>query len=120
MPFYAHINSLNVVDDVIVAEPHEINLKDDASSWIETCPDTRGGKWIDFETNEEGSGTPLRMNYAGIGMIYDSERDAFIAKKPADSFVLNEQTCQWEPPVPHPNDGLIYRWAEESLSWVRV
>jgi len=61
----------------------------------------------------------LRKNYAGPGMIYDPIRDAFIPQKPVDtpSWILNEETCLWEAPVPRPNDGKLYAWNEETLSW---
>jgi hypothetical protein len=39
-------------------------------------------------------GTPFRKNHAGIGMTYDEDRDAFIPKKPFNSWILNEDTCQ--------------------------
>lgn len=62
----------------------------------------------------------FRKNYAGIGYTYDAQRDAFIAPKPYPSWVLNETTCQWEPPVPYPNDGKEYAWDEQTQSWVPV
>lgn len=62
----------------------------------------------------------FRKNYAGIGYIYDSVRDAFIAPKPFSSWVLNENTCQWEPPVMRPNDGKNYHWNEPTTSWILV
>lgn len=65
-------------------------------------------------------GTPLRKNYAGIGYTYDEQRDAFIPPKPYSSWVLNEETCLWEPPVPYPADGQMYRWDEATVSWVLV
>jgi hypothetical protein len=58
-------------------------------------------------------------NYAGIGYIYDSVRDAFISQKPFESFVLNEDTCRWEAPVPKPNDKTkLFYWDENNLSWI--
>ena len=48
-------------------------------------------------------GTPFRKNHAGIGFTYDSQRDAFIPPKPYNSWVLNEQTCNWEAPIPYPD-----------------
>ena len=63
-------------------------------------------------------GIPLRKNHAGIGMTYDEDRDAFIPKKPFNSWVLNETTCLWESPVAYPNDGNEYYWNENTLSWV--
>jgi hypothetical protein len=45
----------------------------------------------------------------GIGMTYDEDRDAFIPKKPFNSWILNEQTCLWEAPVAKPTtDGNKY------------
>jgi hypothetical protein len=60
----------------------------------------------------------FRKNYAGIGFKYDSERDAFIPPKPFDSWLLNEDTCKWDPPVAYPTDGNRYTWDEENQQWV--
>lgn len=59
----------------------------------------------------------FRKNYAGIDYIYDENRDAFIAPKSFNSWILNEQTCQWNPPIPYPNDGKKYVWNESELKW---
>ena len=59
----------------------------------------------------------FRKNFAGIGYSYDQTRDAFIPKKPFNSWVLNEQTCLWNAPVARPNDGKMYNWNEQNLSW---
>ena len=61
--------------------------------------------------------TPFRKNHAGIGYTYDETRDAFIPKKPFNSWILNEDTCRWESPVAYPQDGNNYRWNEQTLSW---
>jgi hypothetical protein len=60
----------------------------------------------------------FRKNYAGLGFIYDEERDAFIPPKPYESWSLNEETCRWEPPVPHPEDKKLYLWDEETQNWI--
>jgi hypothetical protein len=65
------------------------------------------------------SGT-IRKNYAGIGYTYDTVRDAFISPKPYNSWVLDEATCQWKPPVAYPTDDKRYDWDEETLSWIEV
>ena len=62
-------------------------------------------------------GTPLRKNHAGIGFTYDEDKDAFIPPKPYASWLLNETTCQWDPPVVKPDDGQRYSWNEETTSW---
>jgi hypothetical protein len=63
-------------------------------------------------------GTPFRKNYAGIGYTYDSQRDAFIPEKPYNSWILNENTCNWDAPVAYPTDGNMYNWNEENQNWV--
>jgi hypothetical protein len=78
--------------------------------WKQTSYNTKAG------IHTEG-GTPLRKNHAGIGYTYDSNRDAFIAPKPYNSWILNEQTCNWDAPVARPNDGNMYKWNEEILNW---
>ena len=80
------------------------------SIWKQTSYNTYGG------VNKNG-GTPLRKNYGGIGMTYDEDRDAFIYPKPFNSWILNENTCLWEAPVTHPNDGEIYKWNETNQTW---
>ena len=59
----------------------------------------------------------FRKNYAGIGYTYDEDRDAFIPKKPFNSWILNEDTCHWESPITHPNDNKIYAWNEQIQNW---
>ena len=46
-----------------------------------------GGTWKQTSYNAN-----MRKNYAGKGFTYDSSRDAFIAPKPFDSWVLNDET----------------------------
>lgn len=71
------------------------------------------GTWK--QTSYSGS---FRKNYAGVDFVYSEELDAFIAPQPFPSWILNEETCQWESPVPHPADGKYYVWDEDSQSWV--
>ena len=59
----------------------------------------------------------FRKNYAGVGFIYDEDRDAFIPKKPYNSWILNEQTCNWEAPIAYPTDGQRYQWNEQIQNW---
>ena len=62
----------------------------------------------------------IRKNYAGVGMTYDEDRDAFIPKKPFNSWILNEDTCRWDAPVVKPNDGQNYNWNETIQNWELV
>jgi hypothetical protein len=59
----------------------------------------------------------IRKNHAGVGYTYNEDRDAFIAPKPFNSWLLNEETCKWEAPVAMPDDGQRYSWNEETTSW---
>jgi hypothetical protein len=78
--------------------------------WKQTSYNTHGGV-------HNNGGTPLRKNHAGIGYTYDEDRDAFIPKKPFNSWVLNETTCLWESPIPYPQDNNRYNWNEQNQSW---
>jgi len=104
-----------VVTQVIVAEPEFFQTFVDSSpgEWIQTSYNTHGGV-------HKNGGTPLRKNYAGIGFTYDAGRDAFIPPKLFESWVLNENTCLWDPPTPYPADGKDYYWDEDTISWVEV
>ena len=62
----------------------------------------------------------IRKNYAGIGYTYDAARDAFIPPKPFNSWVLDEDTCQWQAPTPYPQDGKRYQWVEDDLNWQQL
>ena len=77
------------------------------------CERLLGGEWK--QTSYNGN---IRKNYAGIGYSFDEARDAFIAPQPFASWVLNEQTCQWESPTPMPTDGKRYAWDEATLNWI--
>jgi hypothetical protein len=116
-----------IVTNVIVAEQEFIDTLTDSSEWIQTSYNTRGGKHYTPDTSDEDGGVALRKNYAGIGYTYDSTRDAFIPEQPYNSWLLDEDTCQWDSPVPHPNaeateenpgDGKFYTWDEDIVNWV--
>jgi hypothetical protein len=59
----------------------------------------------------------IRKNFASIGYKYDQTKDAFIAPKPFNSWILNEDTCRWEAPVAYPTDGQRYIWNETIKNW---
>lgn len=112
MAHYAFLDDNNVVTEVIVGtDETELIEGLDPETWY---GDFRGQ--VCKRTSYNGN---IRKNYAGIGFTYDAERDAFIAPKPFPSWVLNEETCQWEAPVSMPTSG-IYNWDEETLSWVEL
>jgi len=110
MAHYAKVED-KIVTQVIVAEQDFIDTQE--GQWVQTSYNTYHGL-------HRLGGTPLRKNYAGIGMVYDSTRDAFYAPQPYASWTLDETTCLWEPPISHPSDDKNYEWNEDTTSWVEV
>jgi len=121
MAHFAKVEN-GIVTQVIVAEPEFFDTFVDSSpgQWIQTSYNTRGGVHYSPETGEPDGGVALRKNYAGIGYTYDAARDAFIPPQPYPSWVLNEDTCLWEPPVPYPTDGKRYNWNEDTQQWDEI
>ena len=123
MAHFAKVNN-GIVEQVIVAEPEFFDTFVDSSpgQWIQTSYNTRGGVHYNPETGEPSAdqSKALRKNYAGIGYSYDAQRDAFIPPKPYASWVLDEQTCLWNAPVPYPTDGGRYTWNEANQTWDAV
>jgi hypothetical protein len=111
MSHFAEVEN-GIVKRVIVAEQDFIDSGALPGVWIQTSYNTRAG--------QHPEGRPLRKNYAGIGFVYDSVRDAFYAPQPFPSWSLDEQTCIWQPPVAYPSDGNKYKWDESSVSWVLI
>ena len=81
--------------------------------------------WV--QTYEDRS---KRKNFAGVGYTYDEERDAFIPTKLYNSWILNEETCLWDPPIVKPEtytQNLVdennnprpdyYIWNETNQTW---
>lgn len=114
MAHYAFLDENNVVVDVIVGRDED-DLVDGISSWEAYYGQVKGKTCLRTSYNNN-----IRKNYAGIGYTYDADRDAFIAPKPFASWILNEETCRWHPPVDHPNDGGDYEWNEETQSWDQI
>lgn len=119
MAHFARINSItNIVIEVNVVNNDDIqNLPFPESEPVGIqflAPwNQEGTYWKQTSYNNN-----FRKNYAAVGGVYDSVRDAFIPPKPFVSWVLNEQTCLWEAPIPMP-EGMYY-WDEETQSWKEV
>ena len=115
MAHYAFLDENNIVTEVIVGiDETELIEGESPDVWYskfrsQTC----------VRTSYNGN---IRKNYAGIGYTYDEQRDAFIPPKPFASWLLDEDTCQWEAPVPYPSDapvGTWYIWDEAEQDWVQ-
>ena len=121
MAHYAFLDENNIVTEVIVGkdegeegvdwEVHYGNFRGQICK--RTSYNTHGGVHSD-------GGTPFRKNYAGIGYTYDIYRDAFVPPKPYNSWVFNEDTCLWNPPIAYPDDGNRYTWNESTTSWDEI
>jgi len=120
MAHFAEIDSEGIVQRIIVAEQDFIDsgVVGDVSNWIQTSYNTRGGVHYAPNSNDPDGGVAIRKNYAGLGYTYDQTRDAFIESKPFSSWILNEDTCQWNAPTPMPDDGKVYEWDEDITSWL--
>jgi hypothetical protein len=122
MAHFAKLNENNEVIDVIVVDNNvllDVNGVEQELLGFNFLVEWSNGHTFWKQTSYNAN---FRKNYAHIGGIYDPVRDAFISPKPefCDSWTLNEETCRWEPPVPYPNDGKIYRWNEGVENWQEI
>jgi hypothetical protein len=129
MAHFARIKD-RIVDYVVVGRDDDENREDELAhdGWIykRTSYNTRGGvHYTDGQPSADQS-KAFRKNYAGIGYMYDPIRDAFIPPKPFNSWVLDDQSCLWNAPVPMPEDAGTgdppkrYQWDEVTISWKEV
>jgi len=115
MIYFAELGLNNVVLRVITVD--DSICKDEDGNVVESigsqwCRNNLGGTWI--LTDETGV---FRKNYAGIGMTYDSTKDAFIPIKQHNDWVFDEQNCKWLPPIPKPTDDKKYEWDNILKTW---
>ena len=114
MAHFAELDANNVVLRVIVVNNDELMDNGDESEpkGIAFCQSLFGGNWVQTSYN-----ATFRKNFAVEGAVYDAQRDAFISPKLYPSWVLNEETCRWKPPIARPTDGKKYVWDEATISW---
>lgn len=118
MAHFAKLNENNIVIDVNVVSNDALDQNNEEVSGIAFLTEWSGGysNWKQTSFNRR-----IRKNFAGIGYIYDVERDAFIAPKPYNSWLFNEETCTWEAPVSKPDsNGNWYTWSEDTQNWVVI
>jgi hypothetical protein len=115
MAHYAFLDENNIVTQVIAGndgdEWEQFYSQEVGQVCKRTSYNTYGGK-------HKIGGEPFRKNYAGIGFTYNADKDAFIAPKPFETWLLDEETCLWESPVAYPDDGKIYIWDDEQVNWI--
>jgi hypothetical protein len=113
MAHYAFLDENNIVTEVIVGKNEGEDGKT-GEEWEAHYSAFRGQ--VCKKTSYNGN---IRKNYAGIRFKYDADLDAFIPPKPFASWLLNEETAQWEAPVPIPTEGM-WSWDEATTSWVEI
>jgi len=119
MAHFAELDNENIVLRVLVTNDDFTN---EGYDWL---IENLGGVWVKTSYNTYSGvhllgGIALRKNFASVGFTYDESLDAFIPQKPFESWVLIEQTCQWEAPTARPQDEKNYSWNESTLSWVEI
>jgi hypothetical protein len=113
MAHYAFLDENNIVTEVITGiDETELIEGLDTETWY--------GNFRGQLCKRTSYNNRIRFNYAAIGYSYDEARDAFIPPKPFESWVLDESTCQWNPPLPYPSDEKMYLWNEELLQWKEI
>tara|TARA_R100001530_G_C4215325_1_gene128511 strand:+ start:173 stop:535 length:363 start_codon:yes stop_codon:yes gene_type:complete len=60
----------------------------------------------------------FRKNFAGINFTYDEGRNSFIEPQPYPSWILNEDTCRYDPPIEKPDGN--YVWNELHRKWDEI
>lgn len=116
MAHFAQLNLQNVVTNVISVSNDVIldeHGEESEDLGIDFCKSLLGN---DTNWKQTSYNNNFRKHYAGIGYVYNEKLDAFIPPKPFPSWILNEDTCVWEPPIPAPNTDAI--WHEEKGEWV--
>lgn len=119
MYFLAKIDSNNVVVETFDIDQDSQNLSESelivkfalSGNWKKADKNTL------FGTNSLG--VAFRKNCPQIGFSYDEVRDAFIWPKRHESWILNEETCDWDAPITMPTDG-YYFWNEEAKNWEKT
>jgi len=120
MAHFAKLDNNNIVIDVNVINNEIINnlpFPDSEPIGVAFLTEWSNGysNWKQTSYNSN-----FRKNYAGIGYTYDEGRNAFIAPKPFNSWLLDEDKAKWKAPVDKPMDDKKYKWDETSLNWIEV
>ncbi len=98
--YFAELKN-DTVQRVIVIESAELAVSMFSGQWVETFIDSLG------------------KNYAGPGFLYHHDKENFSSPSPFPSWILDDSLI-WIPPIPYPDDGLMYVWDEENRKWILV
>ncbi len=107
MAYFAKIENDKVVEILAVPNDQEHRGQDFLADDLGL-----GGQWIQTSWSAR-----IRKKFAAIGDNYDQKNDWFISPKPQPSFVFDETTWAWIPPIPMPSPG-DWLWNEEQQAWI--
>jgi len=122
MAHYAILNADNIVERVITGRDEDEPTPAGVSSWEEYYSDQWGKRVLRTSYNtvrdsHRSGGTPFRGDYAGPGVRYDDDLDAFIPVSPHASWVFDRDSYEWVAPIAYPDDGGSYFWDESAANW---
>ena len=110
MAHYAFLDENNFVTEVIIGI--------DETELIEGLePEEWYSKFRGKTCKRTSYNSNIRKHYAAVGYEYNAELDAFIPPKPFNSWLLNEELCIYEAPIPIPDNDNYYVWNEDELNW---
>jgi hypothetical protein len=126
MAHFAELNLSNIVLRVVSACNQDIathggELSEEAANYFGTySPFSENGvKWVQTSYNNN-----FRKQYAGIGYMFDSTKNKFIAPQPFASWSLDSND-DWQAPVAYPTittygDNVRYfiSWDEAGQRWI--
>ena len=122
MAHFCRLDENNVVTQVIVVANEDTT--DTNGVEVEEIGVAFCKKLLGAETNwkQTSYNNNFRVRYAGISYLYSEELDAFIAPSPHNSWVLVEETADWESPLgaaPELTEEEIasrsfYKWDEDA------
>ena len=113
MKYFAKLDSNNIVLEVHVIHDRDAPTEEQGIEFLSNW--NNHPFWV--QCSKDGS---IRKNGAGKGMTYDADKDGFIAEQPYASWTLNASTCNWEPPVAPPEDGVNLKWCEDTMNWEEI
>jgi hypothetical protein len=106
--YIAFLDNNNLVTQVVQSP-------DDGQDWLSIYAERKNCKCV--ETALDGS---IRKKFAITGDTYNEDIDAFIGPQPYPSWTLSATEKEWVPPIPLPDDEMLYAWDESRENWVIV
>lgn len=116
MTYFAELDENNVVKNIIVTEEKHPD-GDKGLGWLQS---TFGGQWIECNDEENLGVGSIPKNFAGVGYTFDKNRNAFIAPKPFESWLFDEENLTWKAPIEYPKNGFVYLWDELLVNWKQI